>query len=401
MGKEKYLKLKLNDILTDKKREITGGIEIEVYLVNQNNKLITDQKIIDELLENLPDTITKDYYAYQLEIRTKPHSNPEEMIKELQNNIILCHKECSKRNLKIRFTSWLGKDEMFNGLHFHIRMGDNNPFLNTIINSYPIVLSYASFFRCSPGGFNIQSQRIDRSPHCGIPNINGQELSRPDNSNRYRDMVINQFKKNNRHRLKSVNTLEVRVFDVPCDWEYLTSLIKLLYNLFWYVKIDKSIINEKNSREYDKYLETATMTRDEICSCRHTFNYFLDDYNDNIVKELMKKFKIPILEENLSMKVDENPFDYSLYSGFPFLDKPSNEKENPIKNKEKVKLSEDPYYSTHMESISLNNNTSERIIISSRNNNESSVLGDRDTNPEDYYDPYDYDDEISSDEENN
>jgi len=339
MGRDKYMHFDYKELLGIKESRLTCGIEIEVYLLDENDSLINDIEVTEELLENLPDTITKDYYPYQLEIRTKPHKNPETLLNELKENIAKCNEECVKRNLKMRFNSWLGNDEMFNGLHFHIRYLGENQFLNTIMNSYPLILSIASFFRCSPGGFNLPSNRLDCSQHCGLPSLDSDVLENPSNSNRYKDIVINQYKNNNRHRLKSVNTLEIRLFDVPCDWEYLKLLVHLLYNTYSHLKKTKPLIDNKNKKDINWYFETATITRNEICSCRHTFNYFLNDFNDSIIMKLINLFKIKTkIDENLFSFVDESPLDYEFHIGYPFI------KRNKKQEKESKKGSKSGLY---------------------------------------------------------
>ena len=314
-----YLKLRFEDLFNLEKRKITCGIEIEVYLLHEDGKLVGDINLTNRLLNNLPKSVTKDYYPYQLEIRTQPNRTADNMITELKETINLCHDEAAKLNLKIKFASWLGNNEMFNGLHFHVKMGKSTPYMNTIINSYPLVLSLASYFRCSPSGFNYLSRRIDNSPHCGLPNLSKMELISPDNRNRYRDMVINQFKDNNRQRLKSVSTLETRVFDVPCDWNYLKLLIRLLYEIFYYIKNETTIYDINKKNEMQTYLETASLTRDEICCCRHTKNYFFNEYNDKIVEKLCDKFNLKKMDESLIEFLNDDPLEYDLYNGFPFL----------------------------------------------------------------------------------
>ena len=57
-----------------------------------------------------------------------------------------------KYNIKIIPHSWLGGDfdEMFNGVHFHFRNGNNNNFEKTLFNIYPFVLALTDCFMFSP-----------------------------------------------------------------------------------------------------------------------------------------------------------------------------------------------------------------------------------------------------------
>jgi len=357
--KKDYMILDLKSCFMQQPRNITCGIEIEVYLKHGDGRLVGDVAITDKLLEKLPKTITKDYYPYQLEIRTEPHKTANGMIAELKKSIKQCYEEAKKLGLTLQFASWLGGNEMFNGLHFHTRTGKNNKFMNNIINVYPLVLSLASYFRCSPAGFNYLTRRIDNSPHCGLPHLDQHDLISSDNRNRYKDIVINMFKDNNRTRLKSVNTLEMRIFDVPCDWNYLVLLIRLLYKIQEHIIVEEAFykISDKGAR--NKYYDTARDSRDEICACKHTKNYFFNEYNDEIINNLCKLFGLEPLDENLLEFLDNEPIEHSLHKGFSFL-KAITTKVNKEKKNDKEEVSNNPNELPNV----LSDMTSSRIFSS-------------------------------------
>jgi len=268
------------------KRNLTMGCEFECYLWDfENKRLFNNEDILRELLDILPKEITRDYYPYQLEIRTKPHNNPEEVIKEFLSLLKLCDEEFTRHNIKIVPLSWMGGDfsEMFNGVHMHFRNGNNNHFENTMFNVYPFVLAMTDCFKHSPHDFNNLSYRFANTQHCACPNLNNMM-----SGHRYSDIAMNRHRENSRHRLKNVNTIEVRTFDVPYNMDYFSNLIKLMFHLFQNINTKEKLM----LYDYEKVHTTIMKTRNEVKYMRIGYNYFFDMYNHEIYDYLCDKFKV-------------------------------------------------------------------------------------------------------------
>ena len=283
---------RIENYFKTKKNNITMGVEVEMYLYNaQTEELLDvgeeDSILLDECLKELPDTITKDHYNYQLEVRTRPHNNPEDLIKEFEENLLLCRKVFSKRGIEIKPLSWLGGNENFNGVHFHFRNGSRMHYQNIMFNMYPFVLALTDCFKNSVDTENNVSRRIANSCHIGIPQLKNLAI-RLIGESRYKDIIVNGYVENTRHRLKKEPTIEIRSFDVPYNFEYFKNLVRLMYGLFAYINSSEEIKNYSDE-DIEKYI---SMTRRDIQIQRRGYNFILDMDNVNVYKYLCNKFSI-------------------------------------------------------------------------------------------------------------
>lgn len=301
----------------DKKRHITCGLEVEMYLFDRKTRgnLLNDDGIMEQILKNCPDVITRDYYSYQIEIRTGPHSSPQKLIKEFLDNYQKAKEVCHDFGQKILpLSQYAGAQN--NGLHFHVRAvnGRTNNFYNELINSYPFVLSLASFFRDSPDGTNVISRRMMNSSHIGLPFFNERKFLNgglSSSNNRYKDVVINKNTETdvdehgvffNKQRIKNVHTFELRLFDTPSNPKYFNNMINLLFKMYQHIDVrdNKSYIWD----DMKKYQYLAETTRNEVLNTKHPFNYFFNDYCSNVVGRLCEFFSIKFLENSNPIKND-------------------------------------------------------------------------------------------------
>jgi hypothetical protein len=258
-------------------------------------------EILEKCLEKLPKTVTKDYYPYQLEVRTMPHNNPEDLIKEFEETLKLCREVFKKYKIEIKPASWLGGNENFNGVHFHFRNGARTNFQKTMYNMYPFVLSITDCFKNSVSSSNEVSRRFGNSNHIGFPALNN--LSRRSfNEDRYRDIIVNGYTENTRHRLKSEPTIEVRTFDVPYNFEYFKNLTKLMYSLFNNINSEEEIKPAE-----DEVIKAALLeTRQDIAVQRIGHNFLFDKSNKEVYEELCALFNIEKLVVPAVMRKDNN-----------------------------------------------------------------------------------------------
>lgn len=279
------------------------GLEMECYLWDKSEEsLLNDGSVIERVLEELPQVITKDHYNYQLEVRTKPHNNPDELLKELKANLKLADKVCEKYDLKIIPMSWMGGREMFNGVHMHFRNGDRNRFEQTLFNIYPFALALTDVFKFSPFSNANLSYRFRKSPHFAIPVL--REMTK---SKRYSDVCVNINKENNRHRLKSLNTIEIRTFDLPFDFNHLKNLVRCMFNIVAFIKNTSKIGVGGDFEEVNKKI---IKTREEIKSRAVGYNYVLDNYNYEVYNWLCSKFNLEKLKLPFSIQNDWRIKDY-------------------------------------------------------------------------------------------
>jgi len=328
---------KINEFFSKQpKKNLTMGAEVEMYLYDCENKdLLRKEALIQLILDkHLPIEVTRDYYPYQLEIRTRPHNNPDDLIKEFITTLKLCDKVFGKYKIKIVPKSWLGGnyDEMFNGIHFHFRNGNRNHFETTMFNIYPFILTLTDCFKFSPYDSNRLTQRFNSSQHCSFPN-----LVNPARSGRYSDVAMNRHTENSRHRLKTTQTMEIRTFDVSYNIEYFKSLVTLMFNVVKYIKTDKRVYQFEHQETENKLYKT----REEISCQRIGFNYLFDDYNNNIYRFLCEKFKAKEIKVPFSIEIGYS--DRTLSNERTTVSKWLLEKGKDIENNKKEKKKENPY----------------------------------------------------------
>jgi len=267
-----------------KRRNVTIGVEVEMYLWDlEAGSLLEDEHLLNDCLAKLPITVTRDYYVYQLEVRTNPHKNPEDLVKEFIDTLNLCRKVFSAQNIRILPVSWLGYGEMFNGVHFHFRNGNSNHFDTTMFNMYPFVLALTDCFRNTAVNDKCLSNRFVNSQHISLPNLTN--ITR---SNRYSDIAVNRHRENDRHRLKSVNTIEVRTFDVPYDIDYLRNLTELMFNVFKHINYNEKIKLYEDEETRKRFVKS----REEIMIHAFGYNHYLEMLNVDIYKWLCNRFNI-------------------------------------------------------------------------------------------------------------
>lgn len=288
----------LNQYFSNKKRPITMGMEVEMYLYdNKNKQLLNDGLLLDLILNSLPQKVTKDHYSYQLEIRTGVHTDPEELFKDFVETLNLCNETFNKFNISIYPASFFQKGAMFNGVHFHLRsLTKRLSFENSLNNIYPFILTLTDIFKNSKYQ-DCYSFRFSESPHLSIPNLNRLSSSR-----RNSDVCVNRHRENTRHRMKKDFTIEARTFDVPFNADYLKNLIDLIFNTYSYMKVNKKI---RKSELTTECLKAISNTRYSIMDDKMGINYCFAKTRENyyIYKFLCDRFKLPIVVKDKAFSI--------------------------------------------------------------------------------------------------
>ena len=112
-------------------------------------------------------------------------------------------------------------------------------------------------------------------------------------SQRYSDVCVNSHKEGTRHRLKKVNTMEMRTFDIPFNFTYMKNLTKLLFNTVLFINNRNKI---GNGGDYAKMEETFRKSRQSIMEDQVGYNYIFDMYNVEVYKWMCKRFNVPALK---------------------------------------------------------------------------------------------------------
>ena len=112
----------LDSSFTKRGKKLTIGLETEMYLTSYKSikDLNKNNDVMNNILLDLPKEITRDFYPYQLEIRTNPHLNPKLLMDEFKSLVKTCVKVCAKYGCSIIPISWMGGSEMFNQQVTHL-----------------------------------------------------------------------------------------------------------------------------------------------------------------------------------------------------------------------------------------------------------------------------------------
>jgi hypothetical protein len=290
---KRCINLKVPDFIkSNKNRTPTIGMEVEMYVTDKFGRPLNSREVMEEMLEVLPKKVTKDHYQYQIEIRTAPHNNPDDLIKDFMTTLKKCVTVFKRNNLYLLPYSWLGGGEMFNGVHFHVTYKEPANFYNMLMNSYPLLLLVAYNVRNSPASFYVPSKRTQSSQHMGLPNMTSEDDFNEDDD-RFRDVAINKFKDNSRHRMKSVNTFEIRMFDTPNNLQDMKYLVRSMFEIYNKIPCNSLIVSEAGKR---RFITAMDRTRFEIANLKRPHHHLFDDSCRNLTKELYGCLKVPFKE---------------------------------------------------------------------------------------------------------
>jgi len=281
-------KPKIEWTLGTRDNDLTMGLEVELYLYDElSGTLNSNEDLIHLILDHLPDTIGRDYYPYQLEIKTNPCSDENSLVKEFKQNLQMACDVAGQFNCSI-LTGSVFETAMFNGFHIHLRYKHENDWWKMFINSYPLILSVAAQFR---NGFSssephIPSLRTLKSGHIGIPPLEVSNFD-PTHLPRFLDITVNRNNENTRRRLKKVDTMELRLFDTPKFWSEYETIIRTVFRI--YQKLD--LTNDLSTRA-PGLSEKLRKTREEVCSTKYPFHYVYGDHCYKVFHNLKEKLGV-------------------------------------------------------------------------------------------------------------
>lgn len=277
---------------------ITIGAEVELILFDSttNSVLQENQRHrANKVFESLPNNIWKDYYPWQLEIRSDPFNSPDKVISQLLSFYKMADEAFKKENLYVIPSPYLGlkNENSYCGMHVHVKYVNdalNQQFYERAWSAYPFILAIADHTKNSENEETF-SRRLTNSHHVGIPYLNRDDFSVGTGNMRYKDITINRLKTGNdgenpRNRIKTVATLETRIFDTPSLGSHLRFITESVYNIFSKLKVNNFFVSNNN-----KY-NVIKMTRDLSINQSYGFNKILHESNSNVCEDLCELFKI-------------------------------------------------------------------------------------------------------------
>ena len=258
----------LEEAISEKfEKNVKIGAEMEIYIIDAYEdvyKLLEDSSVLESIYGEFDERVYRDYYEYQLEIRT----NPSDDWKEVANELIELMKEVSRvakeQQCFIAPVSYI-RGGMFNGFHVHVSVEPTVSFgrmVELAFAIYPFMFDICRITLSAPfedpAWGRVLSLRQLESPHIGVPpmDFDNDELEwywvhsdSAQRDNRYHDIIINTNRRSGRSRVKDVNTIEVRMFDCTGS----RRAIKCVIESFW--KVAKFV----NPEWFEKYRRNTTL----------------------------------------------------------------------------------------------------------------------------------------------
>jgi hypothetical protein len=288
------------------KSKCNCGVEIELLLFDSRNKEPMQRgDIVEKILTNINSitggkNVWKDFYPWQLEIRTEAHDNPEALIKETKAIYNLCAKEFSKHKIYIIPTPTICNGmQAYCGMHVHVSYPDskdNDDYYRKAMGMYPFMLALADHSKNCEQSTYANSERLDKSRHIGFPRTDKKEFMRGNQGDyKYKDIILSNPISNpeSKSRLIKPLTIEVRLLDTPSLFTFYEFMIHHIFNVVSRIRVDNPIVKllESNPTQVTNKL---VMTRDLLTHQRYGVNKIFNMLNVDVCQCLGDYFGYPI-----------------------------------------------------------------------------------------------------------
>jgi hypothetical protein len=309
-----------------KKSKIKCGVEIELPLFDSRNKeLLQNNELVERILGNLPNIVYRDHYSWQLEIRTEPSNNPEEIINTVRDLFTKSSKEFYKHKIfvvpatAIARNSGPGLNGVYCGMHVHVSYPDVRveDYWEKAMGIYPFILALADHSKNFEVSEIQTSERLDKSHHIGMPFMEKSKfmLGNRDSNSKFKDIILsNPINDGSRHRLAKPATIECRIFDTPSLFNFFEYIVRYTMGVASRIKTDNPMV-EMIKKDPDETNRKLTMTRDLLATQRYGVNKVFRMLNADVCASVSDYMKIPFPEvtqfefrENMHLSADVNGY---------------------------------------------------------------------------------------------
>jgi len=308
-----------------KKHKIKCGVELELPLFDSRNKeLLQNNDLVERILGNLPDVIYRDHYPWQLEIRTPPSTNPEEIINTVKDLFIKASKEFYKHKIFVVPATAIAKNNgpglngVYCGMHVHVSYPDVRPeeYYEKAMGIYPFILALADHSKNFEVSEIQTSERLDKSHHIGMPFlVKDKFLIGNRDNNKMKDIILSHpINDGNRHRLSKPATIEARIFDTPSLFNFFEFIVRYTMGVSSRIKTDNPMM-DLIKKDYDETARKLTMTRELLATQRYGVNKIFRMLNADVCATISDYMKIPYPEvtqfefrEKMNLSADVNGY---------------------------------------------------------------------------------------------
>ena len=287
-----------------KESKVEFGVELELMLLDLEKKRpLSDYELLEDALSSLPERVYRDYYPYQLEIRTTPTTSIEKCLNETRQLYKVCSKKLVGYDIMIiPIPSLVVNPQAYCGMHIHMSYPDKPDDLKNYyckaMGLYPFALSLADH----SSNFEVDelntSERMEKSRHISLPYLKFSDFTSTSTDNRkYRDVILSPpIQQSNRQRMKKPWTIEFRMFDTPSFFSYYKFIVELMVKMARHIRADNpmvKLIQDNYQEAYNKLY----LTRELIINQRYGVNKVFKMYNGNVCDEVAKFFGVDYPEE--------------------------------------------------------------------------------------------------------
>jgi hypothetical protein len=285
------------------KTKYTCGIEIELMLFDSRNKEPLQRGDLQEkILLNIQgikgcENIWKDFYPWQLELRTKPSDNPDEIIRETKNLYNICTKEFSKHKIFVIPVPMLSNGQQaYCGMHMHIgypNIGETDEYYKKAMGMYPFALALTDHSKNCELSMYHNSERLDKSRHIGFPYLDKEDFLRGNQGEgrKYKDIILSLpvERPENKSRLVKPYTIEVRSFDTPSLFSFYEFMVRYMCSIASRIRSDNPIVKGLDSN-IGGISNKLNMTRDLMINQRYGVNKIFNMLNVDVCQNVSDYF---------------------------------------------------------------------------------------------------------------
>jgi len=287
--------IKFKDWFKHTPDKVKFGVELECVLFDLTTKSPPSSNAqTDSILSEINSkNIYRDYYAWQLELKTTPTSDIDKSLKEMRILYKSAAKVFDKHNIMIiPMPNILSTSNTYCGMHIHFSFPDLevSNYYNKAMGMYPFLLALADHAKNSEIQAANCSGRMSRSRHIGMPPLDRHSFRAP--GSKFHDIHLSPPNKGESPaRVKKPTTLEVRLFDTPSFFSMYKFLVEATVNLARYLRLDNPVVlrlkNDNNTMRNE-----LSMTRELVESQKYGLNKVFKMSNENVCRELASYFSL-------------------------------------------------------------------------------------------------------------
>lgn len=301
--------------------EVIFGTELELIMFDSRAKrLVRDRGRVDDIFRDMPKQIFRDYYPWQLELKTSPTNDIDKAIDET----LKYYREIANELFDRERIIIVPMPRIFNesnnnmeshaycGLHIHFSYPEisENSYWNKAMGMYPFVLSITDHTKNYEVDEVTTSERFLRSRHIGLPYLMKRDFmnigGRSHQDHKFRDLIYSPSNPGEeRQRMSKPDTIEFRLFDTPSQLSMYRFILETVVNIARKMRVNNPMVEMINN-DVHQAQQKLGLTRRLVEIQRYGINKIFEMSNSNVNRELCEELGIKYPEETQFEYRDRN-----------------------------------------------------------------------------------------------